>query len=175
MKDIWLISDTHFNHENIIKYCDRPYTDAEHMNEDLIEKWNSVVKPGDKVYHLGDVFMGSGEKAYDIHKRLLGKKRLILGNHDDPNHAVIRKWYQKVSVWRDLRDYGLVLSHIPLHPSAIKKGRINVHGHIHNHRSPDGLYLCACVEQINYTPIHIEEVRDKARKIAKEYGLDFTG
>lgn len=167
MKDIWLISDTHFGHENIIKYCDRPFHSTAEMDEYILEKWNSVVKPGDKVYHLGDVYMGSGENAWNVLKRLHGQKRLVLGNHDDPKASPITRWFRKISVWRDFKEHGLVLSHIPLHPSSIKKGRINVHGHIHNKPSPSGPYLCVCVEQppVSYTPIHIEEVRQLAEKL----------
>lgn len=68
-RDIWLISDTHFNHANILKFTDsrtglpvRPgFESVDHMNEHMIERWNSVVKPGDIVYHLGDVVMGNKE------------------------------------------------------------------------------------------------------------------
>lgn len=55
---IYFIADTHFNHTNIIKYCKRPFKDANEMNEYIIEKWNSVVKDDDIVYHLGDVGFG---------------------------------------------------------------------------------------------------------------------
>lgn len=58
---ICFIADTHFNHENIIKYCDRPFSNTKEMNEYIIQKWNSVAKEDDVVYHLGDVGFGTTE------------------------------------------------------------------------------------------------------------------
>ena len=52
---IYFIADTHFNHANIIKYCNRPFKNTDEMNKYIIRKWNSVVKETDTVYHLGDV------------------------------------------------------------------------------------------------------------------------
>ena len=56
---IYFIADTHFNHANIIKYCNRTFKNTHEMNEYIIQKWNSVVKKDDTVYHLGDVGFGS--------------------------------------------------------------------------------------------------------------------
>ena len=56
---IWFTSDTHFFHNNIIDYCKRPFVNAEEMNEYIIKQWNSVVKPQDEVYHLGDFAFGN--------------------------------------------------------------------------------------------------------------------
>lgn len=81
---IWFSSDTHFGHENIIKYCDRPFKNVDHMNEVIIDNWNSVVSPGDTVYHLGDVALGQIDKSLACVSRLNGYKILILGNHDRP-------------------------------------------------------------------------------------------
>lgn len=172
-RNIWVTSDTHFNHENIIKYSDRPFSSVKEMNEKMVENWNSVVKPGDKVYHLGDVYMGDGEGAYKILSKLHGKKRLILGNHDDAWAAPITKWFQKVCLFRAFKEFGLMLTHVPVHPDSIIRageGAINVHGHIHEKivqkmkmdgMAPDERYRCVCVEHTNYTPINIEELRVK--------------
>lgn len=162
MKDIWITSDTHFGHSNIIEYGPRPFNNIHQHDQTLLENWNSVVKPGDKVYHLGDVYMGcSGEYAWEILKRLHGKKRLILGNHDDGKNAVLQRWFQEIIMWRAWGDLGLILSHVPLHESNLgtrrKKRILNVHGHIHGNPSPSIQYMNACVEWTQYKPIHLDE------------------
>ena len=83
MSRIFVTSDTHFSHVNIIKYCNRPYASVEEMNNALIDNWNSVVKNDDLVIHLGDFALG--RTIQDIKKhldKLNGNKILILGNHD---------------------------------------------------------------------------------------------
>lgn len=65
----YFIADTHFNHENIIKYCNRPFEDSKEMNEYIINKWNSVVTENDVVYHLGDVGFGSTEELEQLDER----------------------------------------------------------------------------------------------------------
>ena len=158
MTNIWLISDTHFNHSNIIKYCDRPYKNTSEMDWDMVEKWNSVVKPNDHVYHLGDVYM-KASKGYieNLLSNLNGKKRLILGNHDNGKDQILLKHFEKIVLWRNFDK--VVLSHIPLRQESIPGDRLNVHGHIHRNKSPDGPYKCVCVEQTNYTPINLEEIK----------------
>lgn len=167
MKDIWVISDTHFQHQNIIKYCDRPFETYQEADERMIENWNKVVKPGDKVYHLGDVYFGNAQTAWDLLARLNGQKRLILGNHDNGKDQVLQKIFKKIEVWRMFPEFGLLLTHVPVHESTLGRGMgpsekmLNIHGHIHQNPSPSDNHQCVCVEQINYTPVHIEELRIK--------------
>ena len=78
----YLISDTHFNHLNIIKYCNRPFETVEEMNEFIIQKWNNTISNDDTVYFLGDFCLGNREKVIELGHRLNGHKILILGNHD---------------------------------------------------------------------------------------------
>jgi calcineurin-like phosphoesterase family protein len=164
-RDIWFISDTHFFHHNIIKYCDRPFSSVEEMNEHMLDKWNSVVKPGDKVYHLGDVLMGPVSPGHfeSFWSRLNGSKRLVVGNHDDIKYLSAGGFFQKVMMWRHFKDHNILLTHVPIHESSIHErivvnGGVNVHGHTHEKGSPKGPYKSVCVERVNYTPIHIEEV-----------------
>lgn len=169
-RNIWVISDTHFGHHNTIKYCNRPFTGPTEMDWHMVEKWNSVVKPQDKVYHLGDVYMGcSNGYAEKVLQSLNGHKRLILGNHDSGKDQLLWRHFEKIGVWRMFPEFGLLLTHVPVDPSALFRGKtgnekkpkklLNIHGHIHNNKSPTVDHRCVCVEQINYTPINIEELR----------------
>lgn len=88
---IWLIADTHFNHKNIIKYCNRPFSSIEEMNETLINNWNSVVKNNDRVFMLGDFCLSGKDKIIKIGNQLNGRKTLIIGNHDS---ASLRVYYE---------------------------------------------------------------------------------
>lgn len=142
------------------------------MDEMLIHNWNKVIKPTDKVYHLGDVYFG--ERGRACLPRLNGHKRLILGNHDNGKDQHLQKYFEKIDVWRMFSEFNLLLTHVPVHISTITEGTnrrgqpkqlVNVHGHIHQNKSPKGPYLCLCVEQINYTPVHIEDVIKQARKL----------
>jgi len=172
VRDIYVISDTHFNHHNIIKFCGRPYADAKEMNERMVENWNSVVKPQDKVYHLGDVYMGGGfgrEETTKLLKSLNGHKRLILGNHDNGKDQILQACFDKVDLWRMFPEFGLLLTHVPVHESTLGEGRfmekkyLNIHGHIHDNLSPSAHHQCVCVEQpgVDYTPVNIETLRIK--------------
>ncbi len=82
MGQIFFTADHHFGHENIIRFCNRPFENAQEMNEALIERWNAKVKPKDEVYHLGDVGLTYQENLGAILDRLNGRKYLIVGNHE---------------------------------------------------------------------------------------------
>ena len=79
---IYFIADTHFNHENIIKYCNRPFSNSSEMNKYIIRQWNSIVNDEDIVYHLGDVGFGTNGDLKGIISSLNGTKILVRGNHD---------------------------------------------------------------------------------------------
>lgn len=170
-RSIWITSDTHFGHANILNFRDhhgfpvRPQFDSvEEMNEHMVESWNSVVRPGDRVYHLGDVFFGSKDSFRTLWPRLAGSKRLILGNHDDAKFLCAGAFFKKVQLWRCLKEFGVILTHMPLHESSFTNfgpelGALNVHGHIHQNDSPGDRWRNVCVERTNYTPVNIEELR----------------
>jgi calcineurin-like phosphoesterase family protein len=82
MIETFFTADTHFGHKNVIPYCKRPYENVEEMNEDLIKRWNEVVKPHDVVWHLGDFAFQNKEKTQETIARLNGHKVLLKGNHD---------------------------------------------------------------------------------------------
>lgn len=84
-EQVWFISDTHFGHENIIRFCNRPFQNAEEMNAELIRRWRETVPEDGIVFHLGDFAHGSSRLWNDILCALTGRKYLILGNHDMKN------------------------------------------------------------------------------------------
>jgi len=158
MTDTWVISDTHFNHAPILTFKDyagKPprdgFTDVNHMNEVMLDNWASVVKPNDTVIHCGDVLFGMDKVDWmtNVFAKLPGKKRLVLGNHD--NAKMIAPFFKDIQLWIDMST--LAESH-----RFGNKPLLNVHGHIHSNPSPEGPYRCVCVEQINYTPINLEEL-----------------
>lgn len=79
----WFTSDIHFGHHNVINYCNRPYTNTLEMNEDIVKRWNTQVKPNDTVYFLGDFSLNPRYVEQYI-SRLNGNIHFILGNHDSP-------------------------------------------------------------------------------------------
>jgi calcineurin-like phosphoesterase family protein len=173
MADCWVISDTHFNHSNILHFVDaagvliRPqFDDAHQMNEYMIERWNATVHPGDKVYHLGDVVMGSNQEQWmkQHWPRLAGRKVLIVGNHDDIKMHAKGGWWSAIYESRDLRELGLLLTHRPAHASQLWDYRRdrpmrNIHGHIHQQPAPSTDHINVSVECIMYTPVHIDTLK----------------
>lgn len=179
MPDIWFISDTHFGHTNILSFRSvtngeliRPgFRDVKHMDEEMIERWNSVVKDNDKVYHLGDVAFG--ERVLDrVMPRLKGRKRLLLGNHDKLDVRAYRRYFQKIRSVQlfigDKENLGFICSHYPMHMDELTflgRNLLNVHGHIHERTLNDPFYFNISVERINYTPIHYDELMAMAMRL----------
>lgn len=178
MANHFLISDTHFGHKGVTEFLNydgsklRPWDNVEEMDEALVSNWNKVVGPKDRVYHLGDVAMNN--RCLDTVSRLNGIKILIMGNHDNNKISQYAKYFQDLHGCHQLDR--CILSHIPVHPTS--KGRFvqNFHGHTHSNRvhfetgKIDPWYQCVCVEQINYTPISLEDAKIRARKEKEALG-----
>ena len=146
-KKVWLTSDTHFFHSNILQYCGRPFASVEEMNQKLIENWNCVVGPDDEVYHLGDICFGNKEKWESIicaEKEdgtwlLNGRIHLILGNHDPERlmksdacyHRFEEVCFQKYLLCDGWEIY---LNHFPFLDFSNNFDRkvCQFHGHIHS-------------------------------------------
>lgn len=165
---IWLISDTHFHHANILTFKGtngeliRPgFGSIEEMNETIVSRWNSVVKPADHIYHLGDVSMRvSSSVCASLIARLNGLKRLVRGNHDKHQTTqYLKMGFKEIHGMRLLFD--VWLTHGPIHPMSMGRALGNIHGHIHEKPSPPGPYLNVSVEAIDYTPISLEDARKR--------------
>lgn len=163
----FLISDTHFGHSKLYTQpfltADgkplRPWSSAEAADEAMIEKWNGLVRPCDKVYHLGDVAIPrAGIKTLE---RLNGKKVLVAGNHDSAYIDDLRRHFKSVRAYWKIENF--VLSHVPIHPCSLRRFDGNIHGHLHSFSvtldsgEVDIRYLNVCVENTNYSPIAWED------------------
>lgn len=179
--NVWLTSDLHLFHENLLrgrKIGIRPFDTLNEMHDAIITGWNSVVKPSDKVYMLGDLTLERGENfepTARVVAELQGQKRMLLGNHDhflaSTYHAM---GFEKILATRVLDRY--VLSHIPIHPSQFARYKGSVHGHLHEavvtedyidrygaeRRVPDNRYINVCVEQTNFIPVNLDAIRRNA-------------
>lgn len=170
---IYFTADTHFGHRAIIELCRRPFSSVEEMNEALIANWNRRVRDNDTVFILGDfAYRADSSEVEMILKRLKGKKRLIVGNHD-------RSWLKKLSdpsVYFDsideyLSKYGMTLCHYPLvtYPHETKQRMI--HGHIHQNTDMDywqvlknrPLVLNVGVDINGFEPVTLEEAQENNR------------
>jgi len=169
MRDYWLISDTHWRHENSLNFTNEygdlirgsRFSSVEDMDECMFDNWADTVKPGDYVYHLGDLVFGHDTEFISRFRKLPGSKRLIVGNHDDIKWLVNQQVFKKIQMWRMMVEYGALLTHVPVHESCLRRkggDLINVHGHIHHNRAPSKNHRCVCVEQIDYKPINLNDV-----------------
>jgi calcineurin-like phosphoesterase family protein len=166
MTNIWVCSDHHLGHSNIVHKFKRddgsPLRDFSSIEEhdELIIKWhNELVKPQDHVYFLGDVVIA----RKNLHKisRFNGKKRLVRGNHDIfKTKEYIEAGFEEIYGVRVWPKHNYIFSHIPLHESCLEsRDWINVHGHTHynlvkdkkGHSDPK--YRCVCLEHTNYRPV----------------------
>jgi calcineurin-like phosphoesterase family protein len=172
MSEIYFISDTHFSHANILNFKNYDgtllrgarFANVDEMNEYMIVEWNKIIRPQDKVYHLGDVCFGNSIRQ-QIVSRLTGKKRLIPGNHDNIKNNELMKHFDKAGIWRIFKEHNFTCSHIPLREDSLReKTEFNVHGHLHQNvvkdqwGNPDVHYINVCVEKTDFRPLHLDEI-----------------
>lgn len=181
----FITADPHFGHWGVCKFLRsdgsklRPWDNPDDMDEALIDNWNRVVGPNDKVYVLGDLAMRP-KPVRRVMPRLNGRKVLIKGNHD------IFKLKEYTEFFYDVRAYhvlnGVIYSHIPIHPESVGRFGCNVHGHLHANRvmktfgkhdtkEIDPRYYCVSVEHTDYTPIEFGELQEKIVQQGGEVGF----
>jgi calcineurin-like phosphoesterase family protein len=155
---IWFTADTHFSHENIIRYCNRPFKDVDEMNEKMIRNWNAVVQLEDTVFHIGDFSMRSLFKKF--RERLNGNVILISGNHDgeSPIHSIFIEHFGKM--W-----------HLVHNPEEAELD-FNICGHVHglwklNKIGDKIIYNCG-VDVNSFKPVSMKQI---VKAIRKTYGV----
>jgi calcineurin-like phosphoesterase family protein len=156
MSKVWFASDQHFNHNNIIKYCNRPFVNLEEMHKTFILNHNAVVKPEDEVYHLGD-FAFKNHKQYL--RQLNGTHYLIKGNHEgnDWKDAGF-KWCREVATIKVEKEF-IFLSHYAHRVwNRAHYGVYHAFGHSHG-GMPDYCRSCDVgVDAWNYKPVSMDQL-----------------
>lgn len=155
MANVWFISDIHAGHKNLTKW--RPFdTEEEHFNL-VKENYHKVVTKRDHVYFLGDIAFNQ-ERLWDISGWAGEKKILVCGNHDT-EHLHMRDLANAFDEVHSLVKYKeFWLSHAPVHPDELR-GKVNIHGHCHEHLIDDYRYINVCLEHTDYSPISLEKIR----------------
>ncbi len=175
---IWFTSDTHYCHENIIKYCNRPFKDATEMDLEIIKKYNEVVSDDDIVYHLGDFSIDSytpeikaQREPYlvNVFKQLKGKKILISGNHDAMYLELYNKLFDSILPYHEIKDENnrvkFVLCHYPFESWNNKNNSsIHLHGHSHGKALKLKNRYDVGIDSNNFYPINIENLIIEVKK-----------
>lgn len=164
-RKVFLISDHHFFHTNIILYERPQFHNVLEMNEYIIKRHNQTVGEDDIVLFLGD-FCFKKNEIKNILSKMNGHKYLVLGNHDSNSlfHSYYDMGFERVFPF-PVKFKNDFLSHQPLKEEEImnthfkllvqefqKSNGINYHGHIHTTNGECFPYLNVCCEAQNYKP-----------------------
>lgn len=188
---VWFTSDTHFSHDNIMKFCQRPFKDTNDMNEQLVKKWNEMIAPDDTVFHLGDFAWGGSDNWCNVLNKLNGHIHLIIGNHDVKNlRSNYLQFFESISFQKQITVEGrkIYLNHYPL----LTWGGIyrkpddrvwQLFGHVHSNNGKGGAdsgrlhYLLPWqydvgVDNNNYRPINFTEIKEIIAKNENDINLN---
>jgi calcineurin-like phosphoesterase family protein len=178
--NIFFTSDLHLDHGNIIKYCNRPFTDPISMTEQLILNWNEQVGEKDLVFVLGDFLWNKNEeRLISCTQRLNGRKVLIRGNHDGfTDEQYLNAGFEKVTNLAEIKikDIIFVLCHYQMaYWNESHYGSIHLYGHQHdkkqyapNHIAYQQLGMSerkmnVCMDSNNYHLYSLEDILEKLK------------
>lgn len=179
---MYFTSDSHWGHDNIRKFCNRPFESVEEMDETLIKNWNEVVPEDGHVFHMGDVSFRSPEQTREILDRLNGKIYLIKGNHEKPaldSKCISRfEWIKDTFELRvdiEGKQQSIIMFHYPIDSwNKMFHGSIHLFGHIHSLTTDSGsltkLRMDVGVDLNNFTPISLKQIMEimKTRAIPEK-------
>lgn len=167
-RKVWVWSDLHFGHTNIIHYSDRPFINVHQMNEHLVENYNDYVEDDDICIWVGDVAFLQDEIANSYVDRCKGYKILVVGNHDLDSKR--KRWKQlnfdemHLLYLLKVDEFDLLFTHYPIE-KGLPKPYINIHGHVHIGKysfvSPQ--HYNVCCEFHDYRPLRLDEITNELR------------
>lgn len=170
MSKIWFTADYHLHHGNIIKYCNRPFSTADEMDEIIIQRHNELVKPGDLVFFLGDFAFTRGRLSdAGSLDRLLGRFNgtfyLVKGNHDREIFKISHRfgWIRDLAEVR-CGDKDVILCHYAMRIwNKRHYGTWHLYGHSHGTLpdDPNSLSLDVGVDSWDFRPVSMEQIEGR--------------
>lgn len=149
MSKVYIISDLHLSHKNMA--LKRGFVDEVEHDNHIIKQWNSIITKNDVVWILGDITMEK-TSPYPLLNKLKGIKKVVLGNHDQPNHVPeLLKYVNWVCGMYKYKGY--ILTHCPIHEFELGRFSKNIHGHVHENSLKDDRYINVSCEVVDYKPI----------------------
>jgi calcineurin-like phosphoesterase family protein len=165
---LWVTSDHHFSHNNIIRYQNRPFT-PENQDRELLDLWRLTVPPDEPLLHLGDlVFASDDPRLWEQIASLPGHPRwLVRGNHDKARFLPLIETagFQIIPPPTfEYRGWLVDCTHEPVPEAELAPHSLNVHGHIHAnaHHAPDPRQINVSVEVTQYRPARLADLLDRA-------------
>lgn len=166
----WYTADLHFGHDNIIRFCDRPFRDAGHMDRVLIDNLWSCVGPSDDLWILGDFAWGERRRDQEwlcgVFDKLPGaRKHLVIGNHD--KDATLALPWSTVTPLAEVKDGEDGLTHTLCHYPMVtwnraRRGALQLFGHVHENWRGTRNAVNVGVDVWDFKPVRIEEVARRA-------------
>ena len=170
-RDILICSDIHFYHKNIISYTNRPFTDVEDMNCQILDNINQTVSQYSNPYliNVGDFSFCGKEKTQDLIDAINCEMLTVMGNHDIRRGKIFNTTDEKIPFLQveqqDETSPHLLFTHFPLQEENIPEGYINVHGHTHDSPQISNKHINVCVEHTLYRPIHLNQIFSTAKEL----------
>ena len=154
--DYFFTSDEHYNHNNIIVYCDRPFDDAHHMNDVLIAKHNEIVKETDVTVHLGDFSLHKKDVS-DLLSELNGRHIFVKGNHDYWTGSEALPFIHEEKI----NDQKIVCCHYSMQAwNCQHHGSWHLFGHSHGTLKGMGKSIDVGVDTNDYYPYSFDQIAD---------------
>lgn len=138
------------------------------MEEVMIERFNSVIKPGDRLYHLGDMAWSSYNWNLFVARLQTKELHFIWGNHDKRE---AEKKYLSVRSWADIRKlkidgYTTVMCHYAMRSwEGRNNGAFHCYGHSHGKLPGIGRSMDVGCDTNNFYPWAWEDIRDRLKDI----------
>jgi len=165
---IWFTADEHYGHSNIIKYCNRPFDDLEEMDDEIIDRHNSVVCEGDTVIHAGDFTLAKKEIAEKYIRCLNGKTHVFIkGSHD----SWLSESTPAILEYRIGMQYVVVCHYAMRVWSRSHYNSWQLFGHSHGRLEPVGKQWDIGVDNNNFYPLSFEQIKEIMKSRPDNFNL----